>query len=99
MKDPETDRSKGYGFIIYNEAEDAKKAMEHLNGFELAGRPMKVGHVTEAGVPVGQFQSKLLFISLFIDIKNIITIIYKYAICILNYKYISFLFNMQRKLA
>ena len=62
MKDPETDRSKGYGFIIYNEAEDAKKAMEHLNGFELAGRPMKVGHVTEAGVPVGQFQSKLLVI-------------------------------------
>lgn len=56
VKDPETDRSKGYGFIIYNEAEDAKKAMEHLNGFELAGRPMKVGHVTEAGVPVGQFQ-------------------------------------------
>jgi len=53
VKDPDTDRSKGYGFIIYNEAEDAKKAIEHLNGFELAGRPMKVGHVTEAGVPVG----------------------------------------------
>jgi len=51
MKDPETDRSKGYGFITYQEAEDAKKALEHLNGFELAGRPMKVsqevGHVTE----------------------------------------------------
>jgi len=53
VKDTDTDRSKGYGFIIYNEAEDAKKAMEHLNGFELAGRPMKVGHVTEAGVPIG----------------------------------------------
>ncbi|MEQ2202693.1 hypothetical protein XENOCAPTIV_012589 [Xenoophorus captivus] len=25
----------------------AKKALEQLNGFELAGRPMKVGHVTE----------------------------------------------------
>jgi len=50
MKDPETDRSKGYGFITYNEAEDAKKAMEHLNGFELAGRSMKVGHVTEQSV-------------------------------------------------
>jgi len=47
MKDQETDRSKGYGFITYMEAEDAKKAMEHLNGFELAGRDMKVGHVTE----------------------------------------------------
>merc|ERR1712223_1448482 len=52
MKDAETDRSKGYGFITYNEAEDAKKAMEHLNGFELAGRAMKVGHVTEQA-PVG----------------------------------------------
>merc|ERR1712128_301675 len=50
MKDVETDRSKGYGFITYNEAEDAKKAMEHLNGFELAGRSMKVGHVTEQSV-------------------------------------------------
>merc|ERR1719219_3271662 len=47
MKDQETDRSKGYGFITYQEAEDAKKAMEHLNGFELAGKDMKVGHVTE----------------------------------------------------
>ncbi|OBS65385.1 hypothetical protein A6R68_06102, partial [Neotoma lepida] len=34
MMDSETGRSKGYGFIT-------------LNGFELAGRPMKVGHVTE----------------------------------------------------
>ena len=42
MKDQETDRSKGYGFITYMEAEDAKKAMEHLNGFELAGKDMKV---------------------------------------------------------
>lgn len=31
----------------YHHAADAKKAMEQLNGFELAGRPMKVGHVTE----------------------------------------------------
>ncbi|CAG9840125.1 unnamed protein product [Diabrotica balteata] len=27
--------------------DDAKKALEQLNGFELAGRPMKVGNVTE----------------------------------------------------
>ena len=45
MKDQETDRSKGYGFITYMEAEDAKKAMEHLNGFELAGKDMKVSLV------------------------------------------------------
>jgi len=47
MKDPDTTRSRGYGFIQFAHAEDAKRAMENLNGFELAGRPMKVGHVTE----------------------------------------------------
>ena len=47
MKDPDTARSRGYGFIHFSHAEDAKRAMENLNGFELAGRPMKVGHVTE----------------------------------------------------
>lgn len=31
----------------FHHAADAKKAMEQLNGFELAGRPMKVGNVTE----------------------------------------------------
>jgi len=47
MMDYETGRSKGYGFVTYDRAEDAKKALEQMNGFELAGRPMKVGHVTE----------------------------------------------------
>jgi len=47
IMDPETGRSKGYGFITFHDSEDAKKALEQLNGFELAGRPMKVGHVTE----------------------------------------------------
>ncbi|XP_061687389.1 RNA-binding protein 39b [Syngnathoides biaculeatus] len=47
MMDTETGRSKGYGFISFADAECAKKALEQLNGFELAGRPMKVGHVTE----------------------------------------------------
>lgn len=47
MMDSETARSKGYGFISFADAECAKKALEQLNGFELAGRPMKVGHVTE----------------------------------------------------
>lgn len=47
MIDTETGRSKGYGFITFRSADDAKKAMEQLNGFELAGRPMKINHVTE----------------------------------------------------
>ncbi|XP_037831056.1 RNA-binding protein 39 isoform X2 [Kryptolebias marmoratus] len=47
MMDSENGCSKGYGFITFADAESAKKALEQLNGFELAGRPMKVGHVTE----------------------------------------------------
>lgn len=45
--DTESGRSKGYGFVTFREAESAKRALDQLNGFELAGRPMKVGHVTE----------------------------------------------------
>ncbi|XP_071784882.1 RNA-binding protein 39-like isoform X1 [Asterias amurensis] len=47
MMDSETHRSKGYGFITFHDADDAKRALDQLNGFELAGRPMKVNHVTE----------------------------------------------------
>lgn len=46
-RDPESGRSKGYGFVHFKESDDAKKALEQLNGFELAGRPMKVNYVTE----------------------------------------------------
>ncbi|XP_055291345.1 probable RNA-binding protein 23 isoform X7 [Moschus berezovskii] len=47
MKDSETGRSKGHGFITFSDAECARRALEQLNGFELAGRPMRIGHVTE----------------------------------------------------
>jgi RNA-binding protein 23/39 len=36
-----------FSSLQYHNADDAKKALEQLNGFELAGRPMKVGNVTE----------------------------------------------------
>ncbi|XP_074825437.1 putative RNA-binding protein 23 isoform X4 [Natator depressus] len=47
MRDPDTGQSKGYGFLTFAEAECARRALEQLNGFELAGRPMRLGHVTE----------------------------------------------------
>jgi len=58
MMDYETGRSKGYGFVTYEKAEDAKKALEQMNGFELAGRPMKVGHVTEGAAGGNYVQVK-----------------------------------------
>lgn len=33
-----TGKSKGYAFVQYRETADAEKAIEHMNGFELAGR-------------------------------------------------------------
>uniref|UniRef100_A0A8C5MRA2 RNA binding motif protein 23 n=1 Tax=Leptobrachium leishanense TaxID=445787 RepID=A0A8C5MRA2_9ANUR len=47
LKEPDTGRSKGFGFITFLDAECARRALEQLNGFELAGRPMKVGNVTD----------------------------------------------------
>lgn len=38
----------------FTNSDDAKKALDQLNGFELAGRPMKVGNVTERTADGGQ---------------------------------------------
>jgi hypothetical protein len=51
--DPETGRSKGFAFVQYQSPEDAKKALQHCNGLELAGRQLKVGLVTEAKTDMG----------------------------------------------
>uniref|UniRef100_A0A1B6D091 RRM domain-containing protein n=1 Tax=Clastoptera arizonana TaxID=38151 RepID=A0A1B6D091_9HEMI len=40
-------RSKGYGFITFHNSEDAKRALEQLNGFDIAGRPMKVSGMAD----------------------------------------------------
>ncbi|KAF2756994.1 splicing factor, CC1-like protein [Pseudovirgaria hyperparasitica] len=36
-------RSRGYGFVQFRDPTQAKEALEHLNGFEIAGRPIRVG--------------------------------------------------------
>ncbi|KAK5116514.1 hypothetical protein LTR62_008063 [Meristemomyces frigidus] len=36
-------RSKGYGFVQFIDPTQAKEALEKMNGFELAGRPIRVG--------------------------------------------------------
>lgn len=60
MRDPENNRSKGYGFITFCDGEDAKKALEQLNGFELAGRPMKVNHVSDRNEPISSYSNPSL---------------------------------------
>lgn len=42
IKDRETGRSKGFGFVEMGTEEDAKSAIEKLNGTELLGRAISV---------------------------------------------------------
>jgi len=45
--DPETGRSKGFGFVQFKKADEAKRALQQVNGLEIAGRQIKVGLVNE----------------------------------------------------
>uniref|UniRef100_A0A914BW18 RRM domain-containing protein n=1 Tax=Acrobeloides nanus TaxID=290746 RepID=A0A914BW18_9BILA len=39
--------NKGYGYIVFQDADNARRALEQLNGFELADRTMRVTSVEE----------------------------------------------------
>lgn len=43
LQKDDSGRSRGYGFVQYREASQAKEALEKMNGFNLAGRPIRVG--------------------------------------------------------
>ena len=42
ISDRETGRSKGFGFVEFSSDDDARKAIEEMNGKEVEGRPLKV---------------------------------------------------------
>ena len=48
------DVDKGFAFVQYQTSEAAKMAMGQLNGLEIAGRAIKVNHVTEPPAPQSQ---------------------------------------------
>jgi len=48
VKDQETGVSRGYAFITFAEASCAKQALDQLNGFEIAGRPIKLNTVSQS---------------------------------------------------
>lgn len=49
--EPATGKSKGFCFIEYDNAASATQALTSMNGFELAGRPIKVGRPDGASIP------------------------------------------------
>ena len=42
VRDRDTDRSRGFGFVEYVQEADAQKAKEAMNGADLGGRALKV---------------------------------------------------------
>lgn len=45
--DRETDRSKGFGFVLFGNGDDAERAMYKMNGTDLDGRTIRVDWATE----------------------------------------------------
>ena len=42
IKDKQTGRSKGFGFVTFANEEDAQKAVSEMNGKDVGGRELKV---------------------------------------------------------
>ncbi len=47
ITDRDTGRSRGFGFVTFNEGEDADKAIAEMNGTELNGRPLRVNEAED----------------------------------------------------
>ncbi|OCT50264.1 RNA-binding protein rsd1 [Cladophialophora carrionii] len=43
LQKEEGGRSRGYGFVQFRDPNQAREALEKMNGFDLAGRPIRVG--------------------------------------------------------
>ncbi|XP_077472121.1 cold-inducible RNA-binding protein-like isoform X3 [Stigmatopora argus] len=57
IKDKETGRSRGFGFVKYENVEDAKDALEAMNGKTLDGRSIRVDEAGKGGRSRGGFSS------------------------------------------
>ena len=49
IKDRDTGRSRGFGFVEMGNDDEARKAIEELNGQEMGGRPLTVNEARPRG--------------------------------------------------
>ena len=49
IKDRDTGRSRGFGFVEMSSDDEARKAIEELNGMEMGGRPLTVNEARPRG--------------------------------------------------
>eukprot|EP00742_Colponemidia_sp_Colp-10_P003262 GILJ01003472.1.p1 GENE.GILJ01003472.1~~GILJ01003472.1.p1 ORF type:complete len:486 (-),score=71.99 GILJ01003472.1:36-1442(-) len=52
-RDPMTGKRKGYGFVQFRRAQDARRAIQSMQGFTLAGKQLKIGAATDHKMSTG----------------------------------------------
>ncbi|KAF0694656.1 Aste57867_14495 [Aphanomyces stellatus] len=59
MVEKETGRSRGFGFVSYDNAPSADAAIKGMNGFQVGRKRLKVQHKKEKGGPGGMFDDDM----------------------------------------